>query len=159
MMGSIYRFARKVIVWLGPAERKSDYTVLEMLANPGTGHSQGSYFQQELLDDVRFRAVVGSMLERRYWTRLWIIQEFVLAPLVEIWVGNMTLNQPAAKRLQRILSDDSVLSQTAACQLLEQRFRCNSMSKQTLLDVLVYSQSANCSVTQDKVYALLSLAD
>ncbi|KAE9376096.1 HET-domain-containing protein, partial [Stipitochalara longipes BDJ] len=73
-MGKIYSCATSVCVWLGLPD-SSSYSAMLML--------RGNQTLQEMrasLDNDRFKwHSVARLCERDYWTRLWIIQEIVLA--------------------------------------------------------------------------------
>lgn len=82
LMGEIYRQAYRVLSWIGEGDKFSDYAFDRM--NNAT--FQASY--QELkttsrmptLDEIRVSVVVWRNIEQRlYWTRVWTLQEVVLA--------------------------------------------------------------------------------
>jgi hypothetical protein len=72
-MGQIYATAQNVFAWLGPAD--DEISVLMQRLN---GNKK---FDLEQINDFYEQRVVSlsSLLARDYWSRLWIIQEVVLA--------------------------------------------------------------------------------
>lgn len=79
IMGAVYRKASIVIIWLGPSTDASDAAMsliqsLEKLAS----EEQGSQ--------------VEELLTRPYWSRLWIIQEVILARDLSIMCGSKQLS-------------------------------------------------------------------
>ncbi|PMD45712.1 HET-domain-containing protein, partial [Hyaloscypha variabilis F] len=78
-MGTIYSCATSVCVWLGLPD-SSSYGAMMMLRETPTFDSMRSSFTAD-----RFKwHSVARLFERQYWTRLWIIQEIVLAAKVNV---------------------------------------------------------------------------
>ena len=102
MMGSIYRKATKVVVWLGPERDDSGFAMnlVKELANPSTKrHVQQELAKmakephlvkrreiifEKLIADIGFnnaRSIdaMHDLFHRAWWKRLWVLQELVLA--------------------------------------------------------------------------------
>jgi hypothetical protein len=89
-MGKIYNQAKAVIVWLGSSDSASE------LAFKLLSCAEWIEFVKPPMDSAKI--VVGtqkltsfySILTRDYWTRLWIIQEFLMAKDFTLQCGNDT---------------------------------------------------------------------
>lgn len=82
LMGRIYRQASCVLVWLGEGDEFSDYA-LDRINDATFRASCGELetaSRAPIPDEVRVSTIIGKNLDiRRYWTRAWTLQEFVLA--------------------------------------------------------------------------------
>jgi Heterokaryon incompatibility protein (HET) len=107
-MGSIYKKARRVIAWLGIPANDSDlvFTTLRQIdkhhnLSLKTGLLSGiareleqttSNSHDRIWDATKIletlRTALPAFAARRYWTRLWVLQEFVLATNVLIMCGS-----------------------------------------------------------------------
>lgn len=76
LMGKIYSSAKLVIAWLGHDFETS-------LSNVSTFDASASNIHQYVTSMIHLSSST-------YWTRLWIVQEFVLATNLEIWSGHET---------------------------------------------------------------------
>ncbi|KAH8748073.1 heterokaryon incompatibility protein-domain-containing protein [Hyaloscypha sp. PMI_1271] len=112
-MRDIYRSAVKVLVWLGEERDNSvqgmqlvealskDYLLYERL--DGQGNKPGAesvleYSISSLLgqhDNVRGWKALNSILERPYWRRVWVYQEFVVARDIVIMCGPQQMSSAA----------------------------------------------------------------
>jgi len=79
MMGEIYSKATSVIVWLGELTFDIE-TMTKTCAN-------------ELASKVWLDSTDGihELFTKDYWTRAWIVQEYILAAKVELWCGQFSL--------------------------------------------------------------------
>ncbi|TKA66014.1 hypothetical protein B0A55_09277 [Friedmanniomyces simplex] len=93
LMGEVYRRANEVVVWLGSADKMlrldgPAVTVYNFHSDlPGwrdgeVSHKTGLW--QELLDEIRYgrtqeKSLIGPFIMQPFWSRLWVIQEIVLA--------------------------------------------------------------------------------
>jgi len=73
IMSHIYKNAQRVIAWLGPERDNSD-TAMDLLAN----HDFLNMAHNRLLIDFQMDTIM-DLLDRSYWTRVWVIQELHLA--------------------------------------------------------------------------------
>ena len=82
MMGDIYRKAKCVLVWLGPAADDSDayFDYLERVRTT-------ERVEKKRIDEAGNRAVV-FLNKRPYWRRAWIKQELILAKDITIYCGS-----------------------------------------------------------------------
>jgi hypothetical protein len=75
MMGQIYRNAREVYMWLGPAEHENETVFGEM--------GEGWDFENETFEDQ-----VELLCRRPYFSRQWIVQEVLLAKSATVFCGS-----------------------------------------------------------------------
>jgi hypothetical protein len=84
MMQAIYSKARKVVTWLG-LEAVDDAYAMQAITN---GEDRMSIWWE---DNARAMRAVVAFFAKPYWSRLWIIQEILLAQDLELWCGELTL--------------------------------------------------------------------
>jgi Heterokaryon incompatibility protein (HET) len=121
IMGSIYKNAVQVISWVGIAADDSDLvlTTLHRIERhyfspeksgilssiiqdleKSTSHDQ-IWDKSRILDNLR--TAFPAFAARRYWTRLWMLQEFVLAKNVLVMCGSKTMPDLAFKNAWEVL--------------------------------------------------------
>lgn len=89
LMSKIYRKAHSVLVWLGEEDQYSQITLRSI--------GLISSFKQDALRQPHFteRAKIWQGLvdlsRRRYWTRIWIVQEVTVAQDIQLFCGNETV--------------------------------------------------------------------
>jgi len=112
-MGTIYKNASSVLVWLGPASNDSD-RIMDFAIENGPGHvEEGVYFTANttftespevvktylevspnptsFLKGPQIAKLVDalhSLLHREYWHRVWVLQEIAVAKNVVVACGN-----------------------------------------------------------------------
>lgn len=87
LMGLIYSYAKSVLVWLGPqADGSEDYF--------DYSPTEPRYSRSSILATNHISAAIASLQRRTYWTRIWIIQEIVLASDVYIYCGERFSHWP-----------------------------------------------------------------
>ncbi|KAF5584290.1 heterokaryon incompatibility 6 OR allele [Fusarium pseudoanthophilum] len=82
MMGETFKRAVGVISWLGPAKDDSDLA-MDLLSNKASLEAKLPSLDR---DSRELKALV-SLCHRRYWRRVWIIQELYLAKSYVVWCG------------------------------------------------------------------------
>ena len=210
-MGRIYQRASCVVAWLG-AEEDADtgavtatqqaIQLVELLY--GSSKSTRYYYRPEAAYwrpyqyahsartpggnnvPVTYRAIgwagLLTLCQKSYWTRLWILQELVLAARIVIrtyrsqlhWVSlehihdqitnakqvsgnNQRLNYYAqVTRSEKMVIE---LSSTVPFKILQQRDARRTFGYQsyTLFELVQMHKSAQCADTQDKVFGLIGL--
>ena len=82
LMGDIYSSARNVVIWLGEGTEYTDYA-LDMMNSTNFRErlkdltiSRRWPFEEEIMVDVVVKQV---LCKRKWWQRLWVRQEFILA--------------------------------------------------------------------------------
>jgi hypothetical protein len=77
LMRRIYSRARAVITWLG--EPAGDDKI-----------AHGTKLDVDERDSTKLCDAIDKLLKGQYWSRVWIVQEFVLPRTVHIWYGSFT---------------------------------------------------------------------
>lgn len=82
MMGRIYHQAASVVIWLGVAADDSD-AIFDAIATQDL----------ETIKTLKFGLGFGKLLERSWWRRTWIVQEFVLGrTMPQIMCGSRSIS-------------------------------------------------------------------
>ncbi|KAI2472341.1 heterokaryon incompatibility protein-domain-containing protein [Annulohypoxylon bovei var. microspora] len=159
-MDQTYRDAVCVSVWLGPIPSPPVF-----LTQPAT---------RLLMGPLRGDVVGGhdstwELANRPYWSRVWVIQEFLLGKDVEIWYGNDSMNidkfqdiilEHAGVKLHEIQGMDYATSNSSykAWSLITSRTPDRHPEfSHPLWRLLVDHRHAMCKDPRDKVFALLAL--
>ncbi|PQE13494.1 hypothetical protein CJF32_00005382 [Rutstroemia sp. NJR-2017a WRK4] len=84
-MHQIYSSAARVIVWLGGEEPWGlKHTLLSINLRQNDGFTPAVHFG--------ITRVIANLLRRPWWTRVWIVQEFILARSIQIQCGSCTVS-------------------------------------------------------------------
>ncbi|PQE14200.1 heterokaryon incompatibility protein [Rutstroemia sp. NJR-2017a BVV2] len=105
LMESIYRRADQVIIWLGEGSSDSDIALdfiefLNRIILENNQSTMENYNIEKLrrLDLNHYHPqwkALTNLLARKWWSRIWTIQEFVLSPNVTFWCGIRTVGRTA----------------------------------------------------------------
>jgi hypothetical protein len=114
MMSTIYGCANKVIVWLGEAGHYTDMImneeVIELIVR-GLRQAEGAVLRHQLpglgLPDAsnRLWPAIGNLLNRRWFSRLWIVQEVLLAQKIDVVCGRRSVTWEWLVRLGKSVAD------------------------------------------------------
>lgn len=140
MMGQIFGGASKTVVWLGVPEKNDP--------NPST-----------------YSDPVAKWIVRRYWTRLWVVQEIILSRTVELFDGNQPLNWGDFRFMKYSSSAWSKLPhpfnhiQSTVHALISIRSeRATTPIKDfSLVKVIARFGHLDCADVRDKIFGLMSL--
>ncbi|RMZ87069.1 hypothetical protein DV736_g5704, partial [Chaetothyriales sp. CBS 134916] len=161
-MAQIYGSATRVIVWLGPGDASS-VAAMQLInhASKSSGKLLPNHSTSVHLQDWAFRS---------YWTRTWVVQEFLLATDLIIICGEHMLSWQAVQRLLwKVSSSHSAVADnqyrqawspfrdSPAYALMQQRNN-SSQTRPPLLKLMVNNRSTRCRVPHDRVFAMLGLA-
>ena len=202
-MNAIYCKADNVISWLGEASEDSR-EAMEFIASLG-GLTRRNV---AILNDLRSLkdetttefvnrqgftmsaqkwTAVWKLLERSYWTRVWVIQEIAVRGMLQhstgvLQVGSASVDRAdfdfACKAIQGMLSassrfrsrgskkvdtDDpewtkSLRGYPAGLRMFKMLTRCNCLPLPDLEWLLLYTKAYESSDPRDKIYAVLGLA-
>ncbi len=172
MMGDIYRQATLVLAWLGPCTTEQDirtHLAMDFLASDTWGWEDPSASRV-------LRCVKTELFQRSYWGRMWILQEFILAPDLQLWCGEYMahlsstvvehLSQPFYETKSMKYELASIHFDAPAWDLLAQRYlprdfdpRAVHYEMPGLLHLLTKCRRMQCEDGRDKIYALLALLD
>lgn len=176
-MSAIYSQARRVCVWLGLANTCA-HSAFQLLK------------RMEMRDEIKLGIIrypeewydMAQLCQRRYWDRLWIIQEVVLASKIELYCGDMHIPWDSLSEvlcsfhpnLGVVLDEDSgrsmlcesfgfcgpiVRSAAAAlCRERRQRTKGNVLEDASLFSLLSRNRRAKCTDVRDKIFGLHSFA-
>lgn len=156
-MGVIYSFAAVVRIWLGLSERFTEAT-FAIISDIYHAYLDSRHFD----DDTRRQLI--SLCSRPYWTRLWVIQEVVLASKIEIHCGRLNIPwEPFATAFVENTEALDELYDSGVAKLCRQRLAANKeMSSQnnrvSLLFLMHSHDRAQCADVRDKIYGLHSFA-
>lgn len=162
LMDKTYSNAQMVSLWLGLSPSQEE-----------PNGDQGVTFEDEPFD---WYDQLEDVLNRPYWSRFWVIQEFLLAREIHYHCSsNITNSEHLHKILTseaEALSADTVMNEDfhmlldtavkkyAAASLILARDRDMSPKRDpgpSLYELLIRHRHANCKDRRDRVFALLSL--
>jgi hypothetical protein len=141
LMGDIYRNAEKVLIWLGPdyahVTARQTFNALRELIRPP--HLTG--------DDQKIQHHMEEVAKSKWFTRLWVVQELLLARrAVALW-GNEELDFIYLRAPWNKWFDKPGHDFPRWC--VSRRW--------TFKDSLVLTSDLHCSDPRDRIYALLNL--
>ena len=160
-MAEIYRSASEVIVWLGPGTEES--------SSLPTGAAE---LQTELFSwsNPGAKALI-QLLKCEYWTRTWIIQEFILANSVVLYWGTAKFSFDDLDTITNIGSEKIRLRHCHSSALMPRANQITALVSRRKIrqtdgfiiknwkDALTLSSSSLCQDPRDRIYALLGLVD
>lgn len=200
LMGNIYDKAFTAIVWLGlPSDDRRQARVLEFIGEMaafGRGKRGGARgggggivsiddgdavikFRQHFLTDV-FAQRWANLLELcrgTYWTRTWIIQEFLQASHIQVLCGTASLEWVCFEDVVRMMRNVVTASQqqqqqqqqapavpgfvTQFMQTLPVRLTTRRIfhTSSTLEELISEFYDSRCAERRDKIYGILGIAD
>lgn len=161
MMRQIYAQAHLVVVWLGPAEDFSDLAV-EYITNGNISPPD---------PQLNLKCALRSLLKRLYWTRVWIVQELMLARDIIFFCGqkSFTWGQIASFR-QRLKMGSHLGGDTTGCFssavtrgpgwfiIAQKTIWAHCNNHMPLSTLLVTYKNQESTDARDQVYGLLGLA-
>ncbi|KAF5497514.1 Heterokaryon incompatibility protein 6, OR allele [Colletotrichum siamense] len=100
LMGWIYSQAHHVVIWLGDTSETSR-VAMKLLNDCHDLESDEEIIQRVISDEVGGRALT-ELLQRPYWTRMWIFQEVILSRSTTVYCGPLTTTWGALRRLDKI---------------------------------------------------------
>ena len=162
LMSRIFKTARTVVVWLGPAYRGSD-RAMTALARLPTGGGFAKQASNLWAGDAGH--AMGGICSRPYWRRLWVFQEIWLAQKIRLMCGSKTapwshfhaLMEYAHARSGTSQLDDN--TEVVATSPAMRMTNLNIESVDTVLWSLVQETThLRCFDIRDKIYALLGVA-
>jgi len=194
-MGRIYQCASRVIAWIGRDEQAPaswiniaiNFAQLLLSGSRSTGyndrgvwydHDESTRMYNNSFAEKNSHRWVGLLYlcRRTYWSRLWIIQELVLAREIIIQCGHSLLSWKAIElifnltrpvMIQQLPSSSGAFLDTIAgladsvplklCKQRNDRL-ARSYSPHTLFELFCLYQKAACTLVQDKLFGLLALS-
>lgn len=175
LMGQIYRASSSVMIWLGEESRVGDsvFTLMQLLSEAATrpDFAPGSpFFLEQVkssnisLDNRADWKALDSLFWSAWFTRVWIIQELVLAKKAIVYFDSQCITWDEFHRAANCASsikmgglDDIYPDRVLALWRLFEQLRASST-----LDLLSLLRSTRFSLAtdaHDKIYGLLGIAD
>jgi hypothetical protein len=168
VMGTIYLEAALAIAWLGlPTEQTAQWEMaLDMI--PQADSTKGHNFDIWLREN---KHAMTKLCSHVYWSRVWIVQELVLAYRINLLCGKhrathetlTRLGDQCSRRSRDIVPPDIWTS--PGMRVLQRRSEWHQAIAQglgldpTLEHMIINFKHAQCMEPRDHVYALLSLCD
>ncbi|KAE9375181.1 HET-domain-containing protein, partial [Stipitochalara longipes BDJ] len=183
MMGNIYSFASSVRVWLGEKGDHSKEAILllheiwesfEEVSRPGKETQEKAQALRKKLAERTAEPATPTLVERTYWSRIWIVQEYLLAGETVIQCGWDYIDGKrfdeavsiAGELFDRRKADDpKPVPEIQKC--LERIVKSpgikiprsrNSDHKRLLLELMETCKSSKSCDPHDRIYAILGLA-
>lgn len=171
LMSQIYASAEFVLVWLG-SETCDTKLVLGIIKDTPKATSikvRHQYFHDQLSSQLKYNAL-HAFLCRSYWSRLWIVQETVLAKRIfGMWGLGMWIWQDL-ERLLNIVAYEQPMSPllcTPAAQVISRRTSYIGRKSIQKLDHLIIQWTSHgisieqlgCADPRDRIYGLLGLVE
>ena len=164
MMSDIYSKATSVVAWLGDgSEKPNSHT--KWLAEGGYDKFENTYDAACVWRDTAEIAAFTYVLHNKYFRRLWIVQEFILAKQIRILVKDVWLVDDTRRPECQSETFYDYIRQNVPASVY--RIMCNSSLRRTggfihlgILDALDrYVVGNECADPRDNVYGLLGLVD
>lgn len=146
-MSEVYSQAVEVSAWLGPQRLPNYMQWREDIAT--TVESSGWL----LCDNI------DELAERPYWSRMWIIQELLLANHIRVHVGNISFDFHELSYQVRGRQGANIQDLGQLLAYIEAREPDNMDIQHPLHEILLRFKDCQCSDPRDKVFALLSLVN
>jgi Heterokaryon incompatibility protein (HET) len=186
-MGRIYSSAESVIIWLGPASDKSHIAfdafekTRKRIEVPGEAFNTLKFILAMPNDD-QFANSMLDILNRKYWTRVWIVQELFLATQGRVTCGSRSMPlddlvaycdylgpirwiaevPPFDMRLSPKLKTSHGCKICSRCQNFkkdENWVRSNAMVNSRAVSAMVnWMGIQSCSDVRDRLYGILGIA-
>lgn len=159
LMKEIYARAFTVLVYLGRESvdgESSSSMAMSLLREPGR-------LQDSALLDQYERTSIKRLFERRYFRRMWIVQEVALAQNLELFCGpdKAYISEFAGKPLKAILG-----TRVTPPWLRHSKLEAHSLPRahkvpqaESILSLIFDTALCDCKDDRDKIFALFSLLD
>lgn len=148
VMSETYGNASMVASWIGPCDAiirpLFQFSVEQSLASDAS------------LDGVEMYKAFQALVDRRYWSRMWIQQEVMLQSKVTLFCGK---HQQPLYPLIKCLWRSTFFWECNAGSLTRLSHFRGFTRKPTLLKLITYFSACVCKDVRDKVFALISLVD
>ncbi|KAI6090006.1 HET-domain-containing protein [Hypoxylon rubiginosum] len=176
IMADIYRSAKCVIIWLGPADEFTGpawelTNALSSLSDEDLSRIKPQEVENKhnlrwlghANSPVHWRAL-SLLFEKRWFERAWVVQELVLAQSTTVLCGDYTFDWDSMAHVSRLLStrtpvnSASSLSYKKPAKLAAIKNDLNKRTGDVLLHSLIRCRTYDAKYDHDKVYSLLGLA-
>ncbi|KAK0639930.1 heterokaryon incompatibility protein-domain-containing protein [Cercophora newfieldiana] len=178
LMGKIYRHerARKTVVWLGEGTAETDIGMDFMHAlvaerdaiHRNNKKNGGSRTVPANLNDAAKWKAVAVVFDRSWWRRVWTLQEFIIAPQLDLFCGTKSISRTKMRIAlhsiwlccpgERLIRDESWNPAWTRRRLHQWYMHDDYWDKMGLLALMAYSGSCAVTDPRDRIYGLLGLA-
>jgi ankyrin repeat protein len=164
LMGDIYATAERVIAWLGPAHDSSDQAI-EDIQTASPKWTTRKSFPKKWVSPAS--TGIRSICVRRYWKRLWIFQELLLARQAVLMCGSRRI--PLQCFRDFVLKISSCYVSDHAAELFElqcvrdspavkiMQYIAQRRAVSSIFDLMIVTRDLRCSDVRDRVFAVLSV--
>ncbi|KAB2573914.1 putative het domain protein [Lasiodiplodia theobromae] len=186
MMGTIYRSARKVIVWLGDDVQDDGSSQQQLNLKPGL--RLAGQILDKLREEPRLKfdwsnsatsslpragnrpwQALAAILRRPWFGRMWVIQEVVLSSCIEVYCGREMFTWDEVGKIVDYLDCDEYRAYNIRNSELVTELpfsRINRIKKQheqgvrpDLFELMLACRHFGATDERDKIYALLELGE
>ena len=177
LMESIFSQASEVISWVGPANPDLEWLFGLSKADLSAYMARVRCFNEENVEElVRFGDSLVQLALLEYWTRVWIVQEVILAQKLRLCCGSSSVDFHTVGKLTGLLADspllygcldkDGVIPFLNGCRYIRNFLHVRDLRAQRestfvpmihIEELFAYFGEACCTVPQDKIIALLGL--
>ncbi|TVY80786.1 Heterokaryon incompatibility protein 6 OR allele [Lachnellula suecica] len=177
LMQRIYQQAREVLIWLGE-EHESDAETFRFMNQFGElnirfhAELHTPQSNQELLHLVSFSSLprkgIADLLQRPWFSRMWVIQEIAMASKATIFCGSFSTTWGAASKMIQLMRDrgDFVylgppsalsISRIGFMTMMKEQIKTEGKMELSLPDVLRSTPSFSSTDPRDRIFAMLGL--
>jgi hypothetical protein len=167
-MSEVYRKAQRVIVWLGPGDSTSELAMTTLNAIDKFSKRDYTRKFESLFGQGEVGEALVAFVNRPYFSRMWIVQEIILARQIIIYCGVRSVLWSKLSILLDCIKDpelyDNISSGTASrideslAMDLHQNRRKWQEGTTNLEELLSSYMQSMCRDPRDKVYSLLGIA-
>ena len=155
LMRDIFSTASSVHAWLGEATTASERAVayIKQVFLKDEAQMPEPWFWFDRSPEFRW---LSDIVGRPFWTRLWIIQEIVLAQNVQIMIGHSTVSWELFKAvcIKRLMNRSS---KNIFAPLLNLRPTHGKFSERSFQQLSSEFHQAKCRNPRDKIYGLMGM--
>lgn len=163
-MSAIYRIARQVVIWLNNSEVEALFeTVKTEHANfmaetkPDRDISAVDEMKSMCESNAHLKDHLRALCAHEYWTRAWVLQEFMLARSTCFWCGNAWIGAEFFDILMEVSFEVGI--QTSFEGTLEHFWHeYNDVNLYKSLSTYLRMEGVFCSDIRDRVYSVLSIS-
>ncbi|KAK2051108.1 HET domain-containing protein [Colletotrichum caudatum] len=167
-MGRIFSQAKQVRIWLG-AESQASERAMRMLQGFDGVSSSKQVVQSVVANEDATRALT-LLLQRPYWTRMWVFQEIVLAREATVHCGLLYTKWSTLRALDEVTGESTwwqhpetrkiwITGLRKAVFRISQFFIGLPEAKRTIVNVLYPTRSLLSTDPRDKLFALMGVSD
>ena len=173
-MSQVYRLAHRVLVWLGPGSSESNHALSTLrylgqqvavttdnftMMSPDATEKRWFHRGHDLPYSPHTWAAIESLFRNSWFTRLWIIQEIVLANrFAVLQCGHDTIGAPTFRSaVQCLRYKESLPSDSFSALVVSIHRAIGTKIGDTFNTVLANTRTANCRDPKDKIYGMLAL--